>query len=53
VIAAVGIATSDCGGDCFDEGAGIGVVLVGLPAAGGLAGRAMAKGKRVLIYSTR
>ena len=35
---AVNLAMKDCGGDCTDEKAGMGVALVGLPIGGGLAG---------------
>ncbi len=49
---AVPIALSDCGGSCVGEGAAMISLVVGLPVAGALAGRALAgKGKRTLIYS--
>ena len=41
-----------CGGNCADEGAAALALLIGLPVAGAFAGRALAKGKRTLIYST-
>jgi hypothetical protein len=40
---AVGYATRDCGSSCTDERAMIGVSLVGIPVAGGLAGYYIAK----------
>ena len=40
---AIGYATRDCGGSCSDEKAMIGVSLIGIPIAGGLAGYHIAK----------
>ena len=40
---AIGYATRDCGGSCTDERAMIGVSLIGIPVAGGLAGYYIAK----------
>lgn len=40
-----------CGGNCADEGAAALALLIGLPVAGAFAGRALATGKRTLIYS--
>jgi hypothetical protein len=50
---AVGIgASNQCGGSCADEGIAIVAVLIGIPAAGFLADRALINGKRALIYSS-
>ncbi len=52
IFIAVGLGFKDCGGSCGDEGTGIVAALLGLPAAGVLAGRALAgQGKRTLVYS--
>ena len=40
---AIGYATRDCGSSCGDERAMIGVSLIGIPVAGGLAGYHIAK----------
>lgn len=48
---AVNLGFKQCGGSCADEGTGIVAAMVGLPVAGVLAGRALARGKHVLIYS--
>lgn len=49
---AVGLGFKQCGGSCADEKTGIVAAVVGLPAGGVLAGRALAgNGKRTLIYS--
>jgi hypothetical protein len=40
---AIGYATRDCGSSCTDERAMIGVSLIGIPVAGGLAGYYIAK----------
>jgi len=40
---AIGYATRDCGSSCSDERAMIGVSLIGIPVAGGLAGYHIAK----------
>lgn len=49
---AVNLGFKDCGGNCGDEGTGIVAAMIGLPVAGVLAGRALARsGKRTLIYS--
>ena len=40
---AIGYATRDCGSSCSDERAMIGVSLIGIPVAGGLAGYYIAK----------
>jgi hypothetical protein len=47
---AVSLGFKQCGGSCADEGAGALAALIGLPVAGALAGRALATGKRTLIY---
>jgi hypothetical protein len=47
---AVSLGFKQCGGSCADEGAGVFGALIGLPVAGALAGRALARGKRTLIY---
>lgn len=47
----VSLGFKQCGGSCADERAGILGAMVGLPVAGGLAGRALAgRGKHTLIY---
>jgi len=49
---AVGLAFNPCNGSCAGEETGAIAALIGLPAAGVLAGRALAgSGKRTLIYS--
>ena len=48
---AVSLGFKQCGDSCADEGAGALAALIGLPVAGALAGRALAMGKRTLIYS--
>jgi hypothetical protein len=48
---AVNLGFKQCGGSCADEGTGIVAAMVGLPVAGVLGGRALARGKRILIYS--
>ncbi|MEP7343593.1 MAG: hypothetical protein ABI977_38085 [Acidobacteriota bacterium] len=47
---AVSLGFKQCGGSCADEGAGAIAALIGLPVAGAIAGRALARGKRTLIY---
>ncbi|MDQ3013546.1 MAG: hypothetical protein M3X11_22935 [Acidobacteriota bacterium] len=49
---AVSLGFKQCGGSCVDEGAGALAAVIGLPAAGVIGGRALARGKRTLIYST-
>jgi hypothetical protein len=49
---AVGLAFNPCNGSCAGEETGAVAALIGLPAAGVFAGRALAgSGKRTLIYS--
>ncbi len=50
VTIAVSLGFKQCGGSCADEGAGAIAAIIGLPVAGALAGRALAMGKRTLIY---
>ena len=48
---AVSLGLKECGGSCADEGTIIIAAMIGLPAAGVIGGRALAMGKRTLIYS--
>jgi len=50
VMIAVSLGFKQCGGSCADEGAGILAAIIGLPIAGALGGRALARGKHTLIY---
>jgi hypothetical protein len=51
LIIGVGLGFKQCGSSCADEKAGILGAIVGLPVAGGVAGRALAgRGKHTLIY---
>jgi len=51
LVVAVGIGLRECDGSCVREGIGVVAALIGIPAAGFLADRALSKGKRALIYS--
>lgn len=48
---AISLGFKQCGGSCVDEGAGALAAVIGLPTAGVIGGRALARGKRTLIYS--
>jgi hypothetical protein len=50
VAAGIGL-SNECHGSCAGEGTAVVAALIGIPAAGFLANRALRKGNRTLIYS--
>jgi hypothetical protein len=48
---AVNLGFKQCGGSCADEGTGVVAALIGLPVVGVFGGRALARGKHILIYA--
>jgi hypothetical protein len=51
IVVAVGIGSRECDGGCAEEGTAVVAALIGIPAAGFFADRALENGKRTLIYS--
>jgi hypothetical protein len=51
IVVAAGLGFRECDGGCAEEGTAVVAALIGIPAAGFLADRALGNGKRTLIYS--